>query len=664
MAGAFLKPVPVTSRRAGAIAIVAAILAAAPALASADVLCVGVHPECPVGSTPVGDMDEAIGRLSSGDTLYVGSGSRSVAAAAGVPNVTIIGSGRTATTLTGPGATVLDLSETGTVVRDLAIHMTEPNQTGLASGGTVANVAVMALSPDNGMTGIEFGPGTTALRDSGVLFGSLATVPTVGVRNTGSTLTVKDTEIAAARGLDLTGAAGTTIAHRVNIQAPQGVLIEQGSISLGSSILDVEPVSPDGDVSYGLLAEEKEGFGEAQLSNVSVVGAADHALRAISHPKPGIQNEPMLVADSIYVGPGFTKTAVSVLRAPLGDPITGFYDARISNVGVPASYFDGQFETWFEEPGAQVQRDVRVWVPAAHVLEESGDLRPRPGSPLIDHGAAGPGPVWTTPLDFLGGSRVTDGDGNGVAARDIGALEYQPLPVTATGSKASATVGEAVTFTAAATDAQTYAWSFDDGATAAGAVATKAFTSAGRHVAVVTVTDGSGRTGTATVAVDVAQPAGGTTTTGSGGMTPGGGTTTDTVTGTTDGAIDGGTTTTPTTTTGGIAATSGRASAVISRTPAFGGLSSLRVRRNRVAVPVQCVRACQVSLVLQTRGHRPRTLGSVSERLPMAGKRTLSVRLTRAGAALLRRRPRTAITLRLTAAGIAPVTRLVTVRRG
>jgi chitodextrinase len=74
-----------------------------------------------------------------------------------------------------------------------------------------------------------------------------------------------------------------------------------------------------------------------------------------------------------------------------------------------------------------------------------------------------------------------------------------------TGSKA-AKVGQAVTFTAAATDADgdqlTYSWDFGDGTTAAGDVAQHSYAGAGAYRAVVTVSDG-GDTATQAVLVTV-----------------------------------------------------------------------------------------------------------------------------------------------------------------
>jgi PKD repeat protein len=130
-------------------------------------------------------------------------------------------------------------------------------------------------------------------------------------------------------------------------------------------------------------------------------------------------------------------------------------------------------------------------------------IEPLPGSPLIDAGA--PLHEGDSTTDLLGRPRV-----NGPLP-DIGAVEHQgDAPAVTVAAPASALVGERVTFTATgsdpdAGDALTYAWTFDDGTTATGATVSRTF-AAGARSATVTVTDRTGRTGSATAAVDVKPP--------------------------------------------------------------------------------------------------------------------------------------------------------------
>jgi PKD repeat protein len=124
------------------------------------------------------------------------------------------------------------------------------------------------------------------------------------------------------------------------------------------------------------------------------------------------------------------------------------------------------------------------------------------GGSLLDAGSAGP---VGTATDLDGLSRLVDGDCDGTARVDPGAYETQhPAPVVAAAADpVAALTGQALTFSGSG--AATYAWSFDDGATADGASVSHAFTTAGTHTATLTGRDGAGCAATAGVTVTIAQ---------------------------------------------------------------------------------------------------------------------------------------------------------------
>lgn len=139
----------------------------------------------------------------------------------------------------------------------------------------------------------------------------------------------------------------------------------------------------------------------------------------------------------------------------------------------------------------------------------AGDLRPRAGSPLIDSGNPSLNPNH---VDFAHKPRVVDGDGDGAMTHDIGAYEYQRQApsVTLTPAKTELALLEATSFTAGASDpdgeALTYAWKIDDTVSPfTGDALTGGFVSSGQHTVMVTVTDGVGLSGSASVVVNVAQ---------------------------------------------------------------------------------------------------------------------------------------------------------------
>jgi PKD repeat protein len=135
-----------------------------------------------------------------------------------------------------------------------------------------------------------------------------------------------------------------------------------------------------------------------------------------------------------------------------------------------------------------------------------GDLRPRWDSPLVDTG----NPVLDDgepTADLAGGARTVNG------RTDIGAYEYgrHTPTISASATPLSVLTGEPVTFTAGAADADphepaTVTWTFDDGATATGVLATHAFATPGTHTATATTTDPVGLTATAFASVNVSAP--------------------------------------------------------------------------------------------------------------------------------------------------------------
>jgi PKD repeat protein len=144
------------------------------------------------------------------------------------------------------------------------------------------------------------------------------------------------------------------------------------------------------------------------------------------------------------------------------------------------------------------------------ISPQSGDLRIPFRSPAVDAGDPAPLGFFDSTTDLNGQPRVVGG------RRDIGAFEYQRQPPTASIAQdlTSAIVGQPVHFNGSGSadpdpgDTLSYAWTFDDGATATTAVVAHAFATTGTHTVHLTVTDPTALTAsaTATVVVTAAPP--------------------------------------------------------------------------------------------------------------------------------------------------------------
>jgi hypothetical protein len=130
-------------------------------------------------------------------------------------------------------------------------------------------------------------------------------------------------------------------------------------------------------------------------------------------------------------------------------------------------------------------------------------------SPLIDRGdpaAAAPGE-----LDLAHQPRSLDGNGDCIAAPDVGAFELTGatgvVPQPTASGPAVARPGNPVTFTATPATGYTLTWSFSDGGTATGASASHAFTATGTQAATVVASHGACvAAATATIVIDGTRP--------------------------------------------------------------------------------------------------------------------------------------------------------------
>ena len=139
----------------------------------------------------------------------------------------------------------------------------------------------------------------------------------------------------------------------------------------------------------------------------------------------------------------------------------------------------------------------------------TGDYRVRMTSPVIDAGNDAVPQI--PPVDLSGGSRIVDGNGDGVAHVDMGALEYRNhAPVVnagddqtvIAGANCMATVSLNGTGSDADGDALTYVWTSPSGATAGAALSVSL--PVGTHVFTLSVDDHNGGFASDQVVITVA----------------------------------------------------------------------------------------------------------------------------------------------------------------
>ena len=394
------------------IAAAATIALSLPAMANATDYC--VQTSC--AGTNVNDLQQALDeakKSTDADRVFLGAGVYTAQSSFGFKYdgtgpVEIIGAGQSNTVLTAPlGATaVLTLKGgVGSSVHDLAIELPRySNGDGLytsnaarriyvaeavdqshvrhgvtlVSGGTLEDSEVR-LPRDPNTTAVELGLGGGTVRRStasagtgvlsrygnGTIEGSLVTGSKFGVRALSNVTTVRSTRV------HLISTNGTGI--RADTQSASTTLNADGVTVTAPSVPDVVGVSATTALAPGQSARVK-------------------------------------LTSSILRGGGKALFAES----------TGTGDARVA-----ASYsdYDPSFNTWSGANASLAEANVSNVGDAGFVAPGSGNYRLLPTSKLVDGGD----PATAQGVDLDGNPLVADGNGDGIARRDMGAFEVQPV---------------------------------------------------------------------------------------------------------------------------------------------------------------------------------------------------------------------------------------------
>lgn len=283
---------------------------------------------------------------------------------------------------------------------------------------------------------------------------------------------------------------GPSTLKRVRIESNVAVEAPSGPQNVSNSLLLAH-----GTGGMGLWARDT-GQTQVNASNVTIAAVGDGPTTGVNAVENNSGTTVINIAKSIVSGyptplraSGTHGTNSAIIAgdyiADGGGPHAQSGSGLVTGFG---SHFDGS-------PG---------FVDPAH-----GDFRLGAGSTLLDRY---PGTSHDSGTDLDGNPRyVHDADADGNPDLDLGAYEYQRRAPAAAASATpmSAGMGEAIGFSAAGSndpddgDTLSYAWAFDDGASATGASATHAFATPGSHTGTLTVTDPTGQQSTAGVTVTV-----------------------------------------------------------------------------------------------------------------------------------------------------------------
>lgn len=416
--------------------LLAPLLISAPAFAADNVICVGA---------PAGTCNQTAGTIqlaiaaadlnSVDDTILVGPGTYDdgpYVLDGTVHGVTLKGSGQGVTVLTmAASATNQDYVRADrATVRDLTIQMVGTQSlgdTGLhaQNSSAVDHLTVNGTGTFNAI-GITATDSTVAGSDIEMPFGS---GDEASYSDGGSILT--DTTLVAPFGLVHSGTAADTLS-RVTIKASiYGVLTDLGPVDVDDAVIDLG--TSTGSAGLAVINENPDANPKSiQANHVTIVGGGSNSKGAYAWAAyaTAIQQATITLDNSIVRGPQTDLLAVAGNNGGLGGP---------STATITTSYSDLHSKTATSQPNGTAQVVVgagELDADPAFSNPAAGDYRPTAASPVVDKGdAAAGGPA----LDRLGVARVTDGNGDGTAVRDMGAYEL-PAKLVHTDTTAPDTV--------------------------------------------------------------------------------------------------------------------------------------------------------------------------------------------------------------------------------
>jgi hypothetical protein len=407
--------------------------------------------------------------------------------------VDLIGAGRDQTVITSTAdGPILNVDRGGTM-SDLTVREHDPPPASPAETdfvGTVERVDFIAV--DSSLSPHIFGT-ARHIRGSGPTYLFISG-------------TLEDADLS---GMALLTGYGDAIVRRVRVVAPSPVVYGQNrSLRISSSLF--RATSPDGTVVGISNQAVANAHGNVLIANTTVIGGGGAGcVGIVAAGDNGLYSDP---DDYAVMNMTVSNSIVRNCKTTLSRDSTGGH--RTSNLTVFNSDLDLSPAAVSENGNGTLEAglgDGNVNSDPLFVGLPGFEQELRFDSPLIDLGLVNPLSTEESTTDLDGNPRVVDGNGDGTARSDLGAFEYQRRApaVSVTASPTTVEIGQPVTFTGTANDADpgeavaSLAWGFDDGAAASGASAVHAFGTPGTHAATLTATDPAGVAGTGSASVVV-----------------------------------------------------------------------------------------------------------------------------------------------------------------
>ncbi|MDO9355094.1 MAG: hypothetical protein Q7T55_15450 [Solirubrobacteraceae bacterium] len=375
--------------------------------------------------TPAADrVVLAQGTLASTTPLTYFSSSPLELSGAGHDKTVISWSGAVATGLgVGGGAGSHIIHDLGLTIGD--VSASQPRALSLSGDVTASRVDVRETSSVDNAVVVVLGSGAQ-LVDSAVVANSGGDT---SVMMSSGAAAIHGSTIDAGKGsgVRMSGASSHLVDRTRIANSWSAIEGDSGPITVRDSVIDLGAIRNGRAIFGGNYNNGQTPITITSLRTTIVgSGAAQKGITAFADSAP--ENTKATVTDTVVSLTGMGSADLSCMQAgAAGASLTSVSSAYaiVTHTGSCAPASIGGLDT--------------ATTPLGFVDRAAGDLRPAAGSPLVDAGSSS---ADAAGLDLLATTRLLDGDADGAARVDIGALEYAPPAPVQQGSNGGDQPGE------------------------------------------------------------------------------------------------------------------------------------------------------------------------------------------------------------------------------